>query len=93
MKYLALFIFSVSCGGHPGLLTKKARNLDVYPSKPSKCRVMGKVIGVDKTGTSELAVNHALNQAADLGASGIFVNEEIPNGKNRTVHATAYECN
>ncbi len=93
MKYLVLIVFIISCAGPSGKLTEKAKKLEVFSTRPAKCRVIDKVIGTDKNGTSELAVNHALNQAADLGASGIFITEEIPNGKNRTVHAIAYECN
>jgi hypothetical protein len=40
-----------------------------------------------------LATNHALNQAAELKGTGIVVNQEVPNGNKRAVHATAYQCN
>lgn len=53
----------------------------------------GRLVGTDKTGSNEVALNDALNQAADLNATGPFVNEEIYNGKVVNVHATAYQRN
>ncbi len=94
MKYLILLALSAACASkHPGVLTENAKNLEVYASKPANCQVMGKVVGIDENGSTELATNDALNQAAVLKASGIFVNQEVPNGKSRAVHATAYQCN
>jgi len=92
MKYLFSMLVLASCSSNPGVLTEKAKNLEVFPNKPTDCRVVGRVVGVDKNGSKELATNHALNQAADLKASGIFVNQEVPNGSNINVHATAYQC-
>lgn len=92
MKTLILMIMLVSCSSGPTQLTDKARELDVYPTKPADCRVAGRVVGVDEKGSKELALNNALNQAAKLKASGIFVNQEVPNGSLMTVHATAYQC-
>lgn len=92
MKYLVLMIMLAACSSKPVQLTDKARGLEVYPTKPADCRVAGRVVGVDEKGSKELALNHALNQAADLNASGIFVNQEVPNGSVMNVHATAYQC-
>lgn len=92
MKYLILMIMLAACSSKPVQLTDKARGLEVYPTKPADCRVAGRVLGVDENGSKELALNHALNQAADLNASGIFVNQEVPNGSVMNVHATAYQC-
>ena len=92
MKYLIPMIFMFSCSSRPSQLNEKARDLEVYSSKPTDCRVAGRVVGVDKTGSKELALNDALNQAADLDANGLFVNQEVPNGKVMNVHATAYQC-
>jgi uncharacterized lipoprotein YajG len=92
MKYLILTIILASCSSKPTQLSEKARNLEVYPNKPTDCRVAGKVVGEDELGSKELALNDALNQAADLNASGIFVNQEVPNGSVMKVHATAYQC-
>ena len=92
MKYLILAITVAACSSGPVQLTEKAKNLEVYATKPADCRVMGKVVGEDKMGSKELALNHALNQAAALNSTGIFVNQEVPNGKVMNVFATAYNC-
>lgn len=92
MKLIILLLLG-ACSSNPGQLTKKAKNLEVYNPKPSaECRVVGKVVGQDKMGSKELALNHALNQAANLDATGIFVNQEVPNGNLMSVYATAYQC-
>lgn len=92
MKSFFLLIILGSCSSGPAQLTGKARELEVYATKPTDCRVAGRVVGVDKAGSKELALNHALNQAADLGATGLFVNQEVPNGSVMNIHATAYQC-
>ena len=92
MKYLILTMFVVACSSKSVQLTDKAKNLEVYATKPVDCRVVGKVVGVDENGSKELALNDALNQAANQGATGVFVNQEVPNGKVMNVHATAYNC-
>lgn len=92
MKYLIPLIMLGACSSGPVQLSNKAKNLEVYAQKPVDCRVQGKVVGKDEMGSKELALNDALNQAADLNASGIFVNQEVPNGKVMNVYATAYQC-
>lgn len=92
MKYLIPMLMVAACASNPGQLTEKAKDLEVYATKPTDCRVQGRVVGTDKSGSKELALNHALNQAADMKASGIFVNQEVPNGSVMNVHATAYQC-
>ncbi len=91
MKYLILISLVMACSSEQKL-SNKAKDLEVYPNKPASCSVVGKVVGIDKAGSKELALNHALNQAADLGASGIFINQEVPNGNKMQVYATAYQC-
>lgn len=94
MKVLILLAIVASCASsQPGVLTEKAKDLEVYATKPANCTVVGRVVGVDKKGSTELATNHALNQAVNLKASGIVINQEVPNGSSRAVHATAYMCN
>lgn len=92
MKYLIPMLILVACSSKPAQLTEKARDLEVFATKPVDCRVAGRVVGVDKNGSKELALNDALNQAAELDASGLFVNQEVPNGKVMNVHGTAYQC-
>jgi len=92
MKYLIPMIMLAACASNPGQLSEKAKNLEVYATKPADCRVQGRVVGTDKSGSKELALNHALNEAAELKATGIFVNQEVPNGNVMNVHATAYQC-
>jgi hypothetical protein len=93
MKYLILFALVACASGPTEQLTKKAQNLEVYAAKPNGCKVVGKVVGLNENGSTELATNDAVNKAADLGATGVFVNQEVPNGNKRAVHATAYDCN
>lgn len=92
MKYVFLAIFLAACSSGPAQLSDKAKNLEVYATKPQDCRVQGRVVGVDKSGSKELALNDALNKAAELNATGLFVNQEVPNGSVMNVHATAYSC-
>lgn len=92
MKYLIFIALISSCSSRPVQLTEKAKNLEVYASKPTDCRVAGRVVGTHKEGSKELALNDALNQAADLKASGVFINQEVPNGNVINIHATAYQC-
>jgi hypothetical protein len=92
MKYLIFTFLVFSCSSRPVQLTEKAKNLEVYSTKPTDCRVAGRVVGINKEGSKELALNDALNQAADLKASGVFINQEVPNGSLMNVHATAYQC-
>ena len=93
MKIFMLLLLGAACSSNPGVLSEKAKDLEVYANRPANCNVVGRVVGIDKNGSTELATNHAINQAAKLNASGIFVNQEVPNGKSRAVHATAYQCN
>jgi hypothetical protein len=93
MKFLIFSFFLISCSSGPEQLTEKGKNVEIYAQKPSDCRVTGRIVGVDKKGSKELALNQALNEAAKLGSTGIFVNQEIPNGSVMSVHATAYNCN
>ncbi len=92
MKFFILFILVAACSSGAGKLSQKAQDLEVFPNRPTNCQVVGKVVGVDKSGSTEMATNNALNQAAKLGASGVYVNQEVPNGNSRTVYATAYKC-
>ncbi len=92
MKYLFPLIILTACSSGTVQLTEKAKELEVYGNKPKDCRVAGRVVGVDKNGSKELALNHALNQAAEINATGVFVNQEVPNGSVMNVHATAYQC-
>lgn len=93
MKFLIFSFFLISCSSGPEQLTEKGKNIEIYAQKPTDCRVTGRIVGVDKKGSKELALNQALNEAAKLGSTGIFVNQEIPNGLVMSVHTTAYNCN
>ncbi len=92
MKYLILISFVVACSSRSEKLSDKAKDIEVHQVKPTQCRVIGKVEGTNEQGSKELALNDALNQAADKGANGLFVNQEVPNGNKMSVFATAYEC-
>lgn len=92
MKFVILAILGIACSSRPGMLSEKGKDLEVYSSRPAGCHVVGKVVGVNDIWSTEMATNDALNQAAKLKATGIFVDQEVPNGKSRAVHATAYHC-
>lgn len=92
MKYLIPLLILGACSSAPTQLSEKASQLEVFGTKPVNCKVVGKVVGTNEMGSKELALNDALNRAANLDASGIFVNQEVPNGKIMMVYATAYKC-
>jgi hypothetical protein len=92
MRYSFLMFFILSCSSAPIQLTDKAKELEVYATKPRDCTITGRFIGVDKMGSKELALNHALNQSSEVESTGVFINEEVPNGKIMNVHVTAYKC-
>lgn len=92
MKYLVMLAFMVACSSKPVQLSDKAKDLEVVTHKPTGCATVGKVVGKDSTGSRDVALNDALNQAADLGATSLHINQEVPNGANIAVHATGYKC-
>ncbi len=92
MKHLVLISLVVACSSRSEKLSDKAKDIEIHQVKPAQCRVMGKVEGKNQQGSKELALNDALNQAADKGANGLFVNQEVPNGNQISVFATAYDC-
>ncbi len=92
MKYLIMISLVVACSSRSEKLSDKAKDIEVHQTKPAQCRVVGKVEGLNEQGSKELALNDALNKAAEKGANGLFVNQEVPNGNKMTVYATAYEC-
>lgn len=82
-----------ACSSNPGQLSNDAKNIEVLVNKPGQgCYTVGKVVGVSNEGSKELALNHALNQAAKLNASALHVNQEVPNGKKMMAYGTAYKC-
>ena len=93
MKIISLLLLGAACSSSKGVLSEKAKDLEIYTNKPANCNVVGRVVGIDENGSTELATNDAINQANKLNASGVFINQEVPNGKARAVHATAYQCN
>lgn len=92
MKHLLTTFLLASCSLNSSKLSKEAMNLEVYAVRPNGCNVVGKVIGVSKQGLQELALNHALNQASEMEASGIFVEQVVPNGQIIKLFARAYKC-
>lgn len=92
MKYALMLAFVAACSTQKHQLSDRARDLEVYANKPTNCTAMDRLVGVHEKGSKDLALNHALNQAAKLGATGVFVNQEVPNGSMMAVHATAYKC-
>ncbi len=93
MKLLFLLLVVSACSSNKASqLHQASKNVEVFENVPTDCNVVGKIEGINKQGSKELALNHALNQAADMGATGIVVNQEVPNGNKMSVHATAYRC-
>lgn len=92
MKYALILGLLAACSSNKYQLSDRARDLEVYPTKPTGCTAMDRVVGIHENGSKDLALNDALNQAAKLGATGVFVNQEVPNGAKMAVHATAYKC-
>jgi hypothetical protein len=93
MKSLMVLFILGACASGPEKLSDKAKNLEVYGNKPADCQVVGKFVGNNEIGSKELALNSVLNQAAKVGATGVHVNQEVPNGSHVSVYATAYQCN
>ncbi len=73
-------------------LDEQSKKIEIYSTAPKDCVVVGKVEGVHKKGSMDLARNQAINEAAKLGANGVVINQEIPNGMKNEVFATAYKC-
>lgn len=90
MFFLALSLM-VSCSTSYQL-DEQSKKIEVYSVAPKDCVVVGKVEGVHKKGSMDLARNRAINEAAKLGANGVVINQEIPNGMKNEVFATAYKC-
>jgi len=94
MKKIIFFLslFSAYSCSTSYKLSSKASDLTVAQTKPTQCQVVGKVVGVHPEGSRDLALNHALNQAADQGADTLFIEQTIPNGQEVKVIATTYRC-
>jgi uncharacterized protein YbjQ (UPF0145 family) len=93
MKYLVLFLVIYGCAGDPTRKPERAESIQIFTVRPAMaCEVIGKVKGIDRQGSRELALNRAIQAARKLGATGIVINQEVPNGPVITVHATAYNC-
>ena len=90
---LAVTLTLVSCAASKTKLTDNGKEVQMFPNVPGQeCAVVGKVVGENNQGSPDLARNHARNLAAKLGANGIFINQEVPNGGVIRVFATAYQC-
>lgn len=95
MKVLLLLstLVLVSCGTSKTKLTDDGKEVQMFANKPGQeCSVVGKVVGENSQGSPDLARNHARNLAGKLGANGMFINQEVPNGGVIRVFATAYHC-
>jgi hypothetical protein len=91
MFFLLLPVLTVSCATSYQL-NEESKKVEIYSSAPKDCVVVGKVEGVHKKGSMDLARNQAINEASKLGANGVVINQEIPNGMKNEVFATAYKC-
>lgn len=93
MKVMFFLVLSlmVSCATSYQL-DEQSKKIEIYSTAPKDCVVVGKVEGLHKKGSMDLARNQAINEAAKLGANGVVINQEIPNGMKNEVFATAYKC-
>jgi uncharacterized lipoprotein YajG len=92
MKSVMALLLLAACASRSQQLSSKAKDIEVVTLKPTGCSVVGKIVGFNEMGSKDLALNHALNQAADLKATTLHVDQEVPNGKLMKVFATAYQC-
>ena len=90
---VATVLVLLSSCSSPGGLSSSGKKVEILKDAPnSGCEVVGKVVGMDETGTVELARNSTRNQAAELDATHIRIDQEVPNGRKWAVYATAYLC-
>lgn len=90
---LAITLTLVACAASKEKLSDGGKEVQTFANAPGQeCSVVGKVVGENTQGSADLARNHARNLAAKLGANGIFINQEVPNGGVIRVFATAYQC-
>lgn len=91
VSILILLSFLAACStSHQ--LNSESKKIEIYTQAPKDCVVVGKVVGIHDEGSIDLARNQAINKANKLGANGVIVNQEIPNGSKMEVFATAYKC-
>ncbi len=93
LALIAATLILAACATSRRELTEDGEKVEVYANRPgSECAVVGKVTGMNDQGSRDLARNHARNLAGKMGANGIFINQEVPNGAKIQVFATAYKC-
>ena len=91
---LMIFLVSVMAVGCSSShqLNAESKQIEIYSSAPKDCVVVGKVVGSHLEGSMDLARNQAINKANELGANGVVVDQEIPNGRKMNSYVTAYKC-
>lgn len=93
MKYSLMLLILMACSSKgPMQLSDEAKEIEVLSQRPTNCHVMGNVIGRHDEGSKELALNDALNQAVKLGATALYIKQEVPNGRKMAIFGTAYQC-
>ncbi len=94
-KFSSQVIFALlllaSCST-PHTLTSDGAKVNIAKNKQKSCSVIGKFEGKHEEGSVDLARNQAVNMAADKGATDVYFEEEINNGRKWTVHAIGYMC-
>lgn len=73
-------------------LSSAGEKVEVLKNRPEKCVVLGKFDGMHEEGSVDLARNQAINQAADEGATEVYIIEEVNNGKKWEVQLIGYRC-
>lgn len=97
MKYtlacLALLVFA-SCASNPNQLTEAGKKVQIMSGKKPMegCEVVDKVSGENELASIQVATNQVRNAAAKKGANYVQIQDEILNGQNAKVYATAYTC-
>lgn len=93
MRNILMILLLCSCAVSKTKLTKEGMKLKVTYQKPRKgCTPFTNVIGENENGIKELAVNHAINLAADEGANTLFIKEAVNEGNMWKVYGLGYQC-
>lgn len=94
MKTLSFFLIllAAACSTSKTKLTEGGKKVKVIGRPGKQCDIVRKIVGENDEGSPGLAKNHARNLAAKDGADAIVFNQVVSNGKEYTVHATAYDC-
>ena len=91
-----LFIITLlsnwGCAGNKLSTAGRKVSVEHKGSLGKKCSAVGRITEKNKDGLVSLAHNRARNKAASMDANTITFDEEITNGREVVLHATAFNC-